>query len=76
MISQECEECDGVLILIGMLGNRLHFRCRHCGLDQSQIAPELMCATCGWTGNTQDMIGQGDCPECGEVPETFTVEYA
>lgn len=30
-----CAACGGDLVLLGSLGSRVHFRCRHCGLDQS-----------------------------------------
>lgn len=31
----ECTVCGGPLVLLGLLGNRVHRRCRSCGLDQS-----------------------------------------
>lgn len=27
----ECLGCGGTLIFMGLLGNCLHYRCRHCG---------------------------------------------
>lgn len=30
-----CMACGGEAFLIGVLGKRIHLRCRHCGLDQS-----------------------------------------
>jgi hypothetical protein len=35
-----CELCHGEVILLGVLGNRCHGRCRDCGLDQSFVVPE------------------------------------
>lgn len=32
----ECEVCSGQAEPIGALGNRLHYRCRACGADQSK----------------------------------------
>ena len=31
----ECEMCGGEVIEMGGLGNRLHGRCRQCGMDSS-----------------------------------------
>lgn len=35
-----CAVCDGDLVPLGTLGCRQHFRCRHCGLDQSHLTEE------------------------------------
>lgn len=38
MVGEEpilCVGCGGEVFLLGRLGNRLHVRCRYCGLDQS-----------------------------------------
>ncbi len=36
-----CPLCDSEeLIFLGQLGNRLHYRCRHCGMDFSVQARE------------------------------------
>jgi hypothetical protein len=32
----ECVLCSGSLVVLGTLGNRLHFRCRNCGIEQSR----------------------------------------
>lgn len=34
----ECFLCSGSLVVLGTLGNRLHFRCRNCGMEQSRRA--------------------------------------
>ena len=31
-----CAACGQQVVVIGTLGNRQHFRCRNCGLDQSK----------------------------------------
>lgn len=31
---RSCAICSGILEQLGMLGNRLHLRCRDCGMDQ------------------------------------------
>jgi hypothetical protein len=31
-----CAACGGMLVYMGNLGDRLHYRCRNCGLDQSR----------------------------------------
>jgi hypothetical protein len=31
-----CEACNGPLVLIGVLGQREHARCRACGLDHNR----------------------------------------
>jgi hypothetical protein len=36
-----CEICSGALMLLGRLGDLVHFRCQDCGLDQSITAAEL-----------------------------------
>lgn len=33
--------CDGLLVLLGRLGNLMHFRCQDCGMQQSIPADEL-----------------------------------
>lgn len=30
-----CRACSGPLMVLGMLGNRTHLRCRNCGAEQS-----------------------------------------
>ncbi len=35
--SPACHVCNGDLMLLGNLGSRYHFRCRHCGMDQSIV---------------------------------------
>lgn len=35
-----CRVCGGELSVLGQLGQRTHFRCRDCGLDQSMIVPD------------------------------------
>lgn len=32
-----CPNCEGEGQTIGALGNRLHYRCRHCGLTFSEV---------------------------------------
>jgi predicted RNA-binding Zn-ribbon protein involved in translation (DUF1610 family) len=34
----DCVACGGPLVVLGILGPRVHFRCRNCGLDQSSSA--------------------------------------
>ena len=37
-----CEYCGGQMwVLLGQLGNRVHLRCRDCGMDISCDAGEL-----------------------------------
>ena len=31
-----CPFCDGDIVLLGVLGHVVHFRCRDCGLDFSR----------------------------------------
>jgi hypothetical protein len=31
----DCSRCEGACTLLGTLGARTHWRCRHCGLDYS-----------------------------------------
>lgn len=31
-----CSMCDGKLMLLGQLGERVHFRCKNCGMDISR----------------------------------------
>jgi hypothetical protein len=33
----ECLCCGGELLLMGVLGDDAHFRCRRCGADQSEV---------------------------------------
>lgn len=33
----ECSACGGMLIPLGALGNRTHYRCRACGLESSRV---------------------------------------
>jgi len=35
----ECVLCSGNLVVLGTLGNRVHLRCRNCGMDQSKRVP-------------------------------------
>ena len=36
-----CEQCQGDLVILGVLGNLAHFRCRHCGAECSKkLEPE------------------------------------
>ena len=30
-----CDQCQGDMFILGVLGNMAHFRCRHCGADQA-----------------------------------------
>jgi hypothetical protein len=35
-----CSLCGGDLVWMGNLGNRMHFRCRNCGIDSSsEVTP-------------------------------------
>jgi hypothetical protein len=36
---EQCSICDGPLMLLGVLGNRKHMRCRNCGMDFSKEIP-------------------------------------
>lgn len=38
-----CDQCGGEPVLLGMLGDRLHLRCRQCGWQWSYIG----CPDCG-----------------------------
>jgi hypothetical protein len=33
---EQCEQCGGPALPLGAIGQRLHFRCRNCGWDQSR----------------------------------------
>lgn len=35
-----CYLCGGLLIYLGKLGNMNHFKCRNCGLQDSEIVQE------------------------------------
>jgi hypothetical protein len=35
--ADSCAYCDGPLVQLGTLGNRAHFRCRHCGAECSRM---------------------------------------
>ena len=47
MDNEECLECGGPAPLLGVLGRRIHFKCRDCGAQQSrrledgETAPDL-----------------------------------
>jgi len=30
-----CQICNGTLNLLGILGNRVHFNCQNCGMEES-----------------------------------------
>lgn len=32
-----CPMCFGIPVLLGRFGHRLHFRCRHCGWQWSDV---------------------------------------
>lgn len=32
---RKCRLCGGILMLLGSLGKRKHYRCRNCGMDWS-----------------------------------------
>lgn len=36
----ECPVCGGELTVLGVLGRRVHCRCRNCGIDSSFEIPE------------------------------------
>jgi hypothetical protein len=36
-----CAVCDGTLVLLGVLGDLAHLRCRCCGLEASVDAADL-----------------------------------
>ena len=40
-MEMNCELCQGELMLLGVLGNKAHFRCRHCGAVCSQEITEM-----------------------------------
>jgi hypothetical protein len=33
---ETCELCNGPLMLLGILGNRIHLQCRNCGMQFSK----------------------------------------
>ena len=35
-----CEICNGTLNLLGILGERVHFNCQNCGMEESLIKEE------------------------------------
>src|SRR5208282_2536561 len=37
--SGQCPQCGGPSTMLGQLGNRVHYRCRNCGMDHSHEAP-------------------------------------
>ena len=40
--ANNCPLCDGPLMFLGQLGNRVHARCRNCGMDTSwEIARDI-----------------------------------
>lgn len=38
--SLECQACGGPCVLMGMLGRRVHYRCRDCGMDNNRLLEE------------------------------------
>lgn len=59
-----CPMCDGPGVLLGQLGQRVHYRCRNCGMDYSTLDLPA-CPACGST--------EPDCePGCPAVPERGT----
>jgi ribosomal protein L37E len=62
-----CSVCDGPLTHMGQLGNRTHYRCRNCGIDQSVENEEHECEACGDPDASNDwetLEGQWLCCEC------------
>ncbi len=60
-----CCACGGPLVPLGQLGKLMHFRCRNCGLDQSQEQEDKELIK----GHYPD----GECPDCGEdIPDNAT----
>lgn len=39
--AEMCQMCGGPLMLLGQLGNRLHFRCQNCGMAQSWMQGDV-----------------------------------
>lgn len=39
-ISTLCPVCEGEGVVLGTLGRRIHYRCRHCGIDFSEEVDE------------------------------------
>jgi hypothetical protein len=35
---ETCDLCEGPLMLLGQLGNRVHVQCRNCGMQFSHTA--------------------------------------
>ena len=35
-----CEICNGTLNLLGILGNKVHFNCQNCGMEESLTKDE------------------------------------
>lgn len=58
-----CPACDGPGMLLGQLGNRLHYRCRNCGLDFSHAeensAPPLLAKTKQYKDSTGEDLKPG-----------------
>lgn len=42
--AEDCAMCGGPLQLLGQLGNRIHLRCRNCGMDCSRLVPVKVAA--------------------------------
>lgn len=57
-----CPACgDERISILGLLGRRMHVRCRACGLDRSMEADELSSCELGEHLDTED----GICLNCG-----------
>lgn len=53
-----CPACGGEACVMGALGNRMHYRCNHCGGQFSEVVDETN--TCRNCGDTPDQLELGD----------------
>jgi len=51
----ECQECHGQLIPMGTLGNRVHYRCRNCGMQFSKEVKKLREQNFGVEGKSEQV---------------------
>jgi primosomal protein N' len=67
---QTCKICDGPLLVLGVLGWTRHVKCRHCGLEDSQLIGPDECPECSGTLVSNDPHDpdwlECDCCDYGE----------